>query len=49
MSASTKLLYVGAGLLGWVTVFGRAKHPGRLSLLPSVGRKMSTSQTVDFY
>jgi len=42
-------------IMGWVTVFGRANHlsispshPGRLSLLPSAGRKMSrpTSQSV---
>ena len=38
--------------LGWVTVFIRANHvsispchPGQLSLLPSVGREMSTSQS----
>jgi len=37
---------------GWVTVFGRINHlsispsqPGQLSLLPPVGREMSTSQT----
>jgi len=39
-------------VVGWVTVFGRANHlsispshPGQLSLLPSVGREMSTSQS----
>ena len=36
-------------VLGWVTVFRRAKHlpshPGQLSLLPSAGREMSTGQT----
>jgi len=38
-------------VLGWVTVFGgqnhlsiSPSHPGQLSLLPSAGRKMSTSQ-----
>jgi len=37
---------------GWVTVFGRENHlsispshPGQLSLLPSVGREMSTGHT----
>jgi len=37
---------------GWVTVFGRANHlsispshPGQLSLLPSAGREMSSSQS----
>jgi len=41
-------------VLGWVTVFGRQtplssilpSHPGQLSLLPSVGWEMSTSQSV---
>jgi len=40
-------------VLGWVTVFGGANHlsispshSGQLSLLPSVGREMSTSQNV---
>ena len=39
-------------ILGWVTVFGRANHlsispshSGQLSLLPSVGREVSTSQS----
>jgi len=39
-------------ILGWVTVFGRANHlsispshPGQLSLLPSVGREMSTGES----
>jgi len=27
---------------GWVTVFGRANHPGQLSLLSYDGREMST-------
>ena len=38
--------------LGWVTVFGQTTHatispsnPGQLSLLPSAGREMSTSQS----
>jgi len=40
-------------ILGWVTISGRtnhlsvsSSHPGQLSLLPSVGREMSTSQSV---
>jgi len=40
-------------VLGWVTVFGRANHlsisrsnSAQLSLLPSVGRQISTSQRV---
>jgi len=39
------------GVLGWVTVFGRAVHltispsyPGQLSLLPSRGWEMSTAK-----
>jgi len=39
-------------VLGWVIVFGRenhfsisSSHPGQLSLLPSVGREMNTSQS----
>jgi len=38
-------------VLGWVTVFGRRRtnhlsiSPGQLSLLPSAGREMSTSQS----
>jgi len=42
------------GLLGWVTVFGghstsvsnQPPKTGQLSLLPSVGREMSTSRSV---
>jgi len=40
-------------VLGWVTIFGWANHrsippihPGQLSLPPSAGREMSTSQSV---
>jgi len=39
-------------IVAWVTVFGRINHlsispsqPGKLSLLPSVEREMSTSQS----
>ena len=32
-------------VLGWVTVFRWAHHPGQLSLLPSTRQKMSTSQS----
>jgi len=34
-------------ILGWVTIFWRANHPGQLSLLPSVGWGMSNSQCGD--
>ena len=36
---------IGRLVLGVVTVFEWAYHPGHLSLLPSVGRKMSTGQS----
>jgi len=47
------LHYRPVGILGWVTVFGRAyhlgmyvtSHLGQLSLLPSVGQEMSTGQS----
>ena len=44
---------IGRSVLGWMTVLGRAyhlgmyitSHPCQLSLLPSVGREMSTGQS----
>jgi len=53
---ATRWSQVRSPALGWVTVFGRAdhlsvspSHPHQLSLLPSAGREMSTSQSAVTY